>query len=80
MIELAKLSDLPEIMNIINEAIEEMREDKNPQWGSTEENYPNEERFKKDIVSMPKNEKEAQQREKAKKAKEQEDMLGEDRI
>ncbi|MCI9000473.1 MAG: hypothetical protein HFJ26_06140 [Clostridia bacterium] len=38
------------------------------------------ERFKKDIVSMPKNEKEAQQREKAKKEKEQEDMLGEDRI
>lgn len=49
MIELAKFSDLPEIINIINEAIEEMREDKNPQWGSTEENYPNEDRFKKDI-------------------------------
>ncbi len=49
MIELAKLTDLAEIMNIINEAIEEMREENNPQWGSTEENYPNEEIFKKDI-------------------------------
>lgn len=49
MIEQAKYSDLEEIMRIIKKAIEEMREDKNPQWGSTEENYPNEEQFIKDI-------------------------------
>ncbi len=49
MIKQAKYSDLPEIMCIIKEAIKEMQIEKNPQWGSTEENYPNEERFIKDI-------------------------------
>ena len=40
MIELATIEDLKEIIKIMQLIKEEMREENNPQWGSTEEDYP----------------------------------------
>lgn len=49
MIEIAKLSDLEEIMQFITEAKKEMHKRNNPQWGPTEEDYPNTFVFQNDI-------------------------------
>ena len=50
MIEQANLDDLKIIEIIIEDIKEEMRQEKNPQWGSTEDNYPSIERLKEDIT------------------------------
>lgn len=49
MIEIAKLSDLEEIMQFITEAKKEMHKRNNPQWGPTVEDYPNTFVFQNDI-------------------------------
>ena len=49
MIELATIEDLKEIIKIMQLIKEEMREENNPQWGSTEEDYPSYERILEDI-------------------------------
>ena len=49
MIEHATQKDLNEIMIIYDSIKEEMRQEKNPQWGSTEDDYPSENKIKGDI-------------------------------
>ncbi len=49
MIELGTEKDLKKIMEILEETKEEFRTDHNPQWGSTEEDYPNQEKILDDI-------------------------------
>ena len=49
MIRLAKLEELDSIMQVINEAKIEFKEFSNPQWGSTDEDYPSMDLIKKDI-------------------------------
>lgn len=51
MIRLANLSDLDNIMEIIDEIKKEMKEENNPQWNE-EDDYPNKEKF---ISDMKKN-------------------------
>ena len=50
MIELVKIEDLNEVLRIYNNIKNEMRELGNPQWGSTEEDYPSDEMLKEDIL------------------------------
>ena len=49
MIEKAKIEDLKQIENIMESIKEEMRQEGNPQWGSTEDNYPSIDRLREDI-------------------------------
>lgn len=49
MIIKAKIENLDEVDIIMNEIKEEMRNENNPQWGSTESDYPSKERLKEDI-------------------------------
>ena len=49
MIEQATLEDLKQIEMLMHEIKEEMRQDNNPQWGSTDEDYPSIEIIIKDI-------------------------------
>ena len=49
MIDLATIEDLNQIKMLMHEIKEEMREDNNPQWGSTEEDYPSIDILIKDI-------------------------------
>lgn len=49
MIEKANINDLYEIVNIMDDIKQEMRDEHNPQWGSTEEDYPSIDRIKEDI-------------------------------
>jgi len=51
MIRLANVSDLDDIMEIIDEIKKEMKEENNPQWNE-EDDYPNKEKF---ISDMKKN-------------------------
>ncbi len=49
MIEQATIDDLKQIEMLMHEIKEEMREDNNPQWGSTDDDYPSTEILIKDI-------------------------------
>lgn len=49
MIEQATLEDLKQVEEIMESIKEEMREEGNPQWGSTEDNYPSTDRLREDI-------------------------------
>ena len=49
MIIQATIENLDEINLIMDEIKEEMRNENNPQWGSTESDYPSKERLKEDI-------------------------------
>ena len=51
MIELATIEDLDIIMKIYNDIKVEMRRENNPQWGSNEDDYPDLETVKNDILS-----------------------------
>ena len=51
MIEQANLDDLKKVDSIMEDIKEEMRKEKNPQWGSTEDNYPSIKRLKEDIMN-----------------------------
>ena len=49
MIIKASIENLEEVNKIMNDIKEEMRNENNPQWGSTEADYPSKERLKEDI-------------------------------
>ena len=49
MIQKANINDLNDVVNIMEEIKQEMREENNPQWGSTEDNYPSTDKLKRDI-------------------------------
>ena len=49
MIIKANIKNLDEVDLIMNEIKEEMRNENNPQWGSTEDDYPSKKRLKEDI-------------------------------
>lgn len=49
MITIAKMEDLNEIIDVYSEIKNEMRQLNNPQWGSTEEDYPSNDIIKEDI-------------------------------
>ena len=49
MIELATLEDIVQIEKIMKSIKEEMRQEGNPQWGSTEEDYPSLKKLLDDI-------------------------------
>ena len=49
MIELATLEDLMQVEVIMNSIKEEMRNEGNPQWGSTDDDYPSKSKLLDDI-------------------------------
>ena len=49
MIQKANINDLNDVVNIMEDIKQEMREENNPQWGSTEDNYPSADKLKRDI-------------------------------
>ena len=51
MIELATINDLDAIMKIYNNIKIEMRQDNNPQWGSTDDDYPDIDTVRNDILA-----------------------------
>ena len=51
MILKANIENLDEVKLIIKEIKEEMRKDNNPQWGSTEADYPSTPKLKEDIIN-----------------------------
>ena len=50
MIEKADIKDLNEVISIMEDIKQEMRDEHNPQWGSTEDNYPSDDKLKEDIT------------------------------
>lgn len=49
MIELATIEDLFQVESIMKSIKEEMRKEGNPQWGSTDDDYPSKEKLLDDI-------------------------------
>ena len=50
MIEKADIKDLNEVISIMEDIKQEMRDEHNPQWGSTEDNYPSDDKLNEDIT------------------------------
>ena len=51
MIKKASRENLDEVDLIMKEIKEEMRKENNPQWGSTEADYPSKTKLKEDIIN-----------------------------
>ena len=51
MIKKASIENLDEVDLIMKEIKEEMRKENNPQWGSTEADYPSKTKLKEDIIN-----------------------------